>query len=200
VEGAKILYLPISDDPVNNPTTRTFTLTYVSSKELQIQSSTNEITTDPVKLSPTHTGEFKKVTVTVSSIATTEYEASLLIKYTGGQEEVKIETYRFPQKLPIQLERGKDPSKRFYFVASAYKNTEWYATNYAVNMQNKTASELDQPYVTFAFDGAPSFISFVPTVATAVEDWKILEGKTAESLNPASGEVTNVSGVIKQML
>ena len=200
VEGAKILYLPISDDPVNNPTTRTFTLTYVSSTELQIQSSTNEITTDPVKLSPTHTGEFKKVTVTVSSIATTEYEASLLIKYTGGQEEVKIETYRFPQKLPIQLERGKDPSKRFYFVASAYKNTEWDATNYAVNMQNKTASELDQPCVTFAFDGAPSFISFVPTVATAVEDWKIEEGETAESFNPASGEVTNVSGVIKQML
>ena len=111
-----------------------------------------------------------------------------------------IETYRFPQKLPIQLEKGIDPAKRFHFVTTAYKNTEWDAARYAVKMQNKTTTELEQPFVTFAFEGAPSFISFVPVVATTTADWLIEEGIDATSLHPVAEESTMENGELKQTL
>ena len=194
-----ILYMPISNDPINKPTKRTITVTYASTKDMVMHSSTNEISLTPTTLEKTANNEYKVVNVTVSSAATSEYDASLYVEHeVGGQAEVDIETYHFPQKLPIQLEKGKDPAKRFYFVTDVYKNTEWDAAQYAIKMQNKTAAEVDRPFVTFAFEGAPSFISF----ATSTEDWLIEEGPFADgsSLSVVTGEVDYKNGVLKQML
>ena len=194
-----ILYMPISNDPINKPTKRTITVTYASTKDMVMHSSTNEISLTPTTLEKTANDEYKVVNVTVSSAATSEYDASLYVEHeVGGQAEVDIETYHFPQKLPIQLEKGKDPAKRFYFVTDVYKNTEWDAAQYAIKMQNKTAAEVDRPFVTFAFEGAPSFISF----ATSTEDWLIQEGPFADgsSLSVVTGEVDYKNGVLKQML
>ena len=197
----EILYMPISDDPINNPTSRTITVTYASAKDLVIQSTTNDITLSQTTLDKTPEGEYRVQTINVYSAATTEYQAGLSIDHEeGGQVDVDIETYRFPQKLPIQLEVGKDASKRFHFVTTAYKNVEWDAEQYAIKMQNKTGEDSNQPFVTFAFYGAPSYISFVPLVATNVSDWVIKEGERLGSMSSVETAPTFEDGVLKQTL
>ena len=199
----QILYMPIAKDPENAPTTRTITATYVNKSRyaLNVISSVGEITAYPNKLEPTAEGQYKVVNITISSKATSEFDAFVSVEYSNNEHaQVDIETYRFPQKLPIQLERGKDEAKRFYFVTSAYKNTEWDAAQYAIKMQNKTTAEADRPFVTFAFEGAPSFISFVPVVATTTADWLIEEGVDATSLDTVKVEATMENGELKQTL
>ena len=200
----KILYMPIAEDPVNNPTVRTVKATYVNNSDkplYMISSDGSNIIVSPDKLEPTVAGEYKEIDLTISSKATSEFAASVSVEHKeGGHAQVDIETYRFPQKLPIQLEKGIDPAKRFHFVTTAYKNTEWDAAQYAVKMQNKTTTEAERPFVTFAFDGAPSFISFVPVVATSTTDWLIKEGVDAKSLNPVKVEATMENGELKQTL
>ena len=200
---SQILYMPIAKDPENAPTTRTITATYVnrSMYDLNVISSVGDITADPNKLEPTAEGEYKVVNITISSKATSEFDAFVSVKYSETEQaQVDIETYRFPQKLPIQLEQGKDKAKRFYFVTDAYKNTVWDAAQYAIKMQNKTTAEADRPFVTFAFDGAPSFISFVPLVATDIADWKIQESKDGSTWGEECSGATLENGVLKQTL
>ena len=201
-----ILYMPISNDPVNNPTEKEVIFTYASKYDLSIRTSTSDIYAEPEKLNKTVEGEFQRVTVKIYSKATSEYEAAISVQAEVGssgvkpvQLEIPVETYKFPQKLPIQLERGKDLSKRFYFVTKAYKNTEWDAQNYAAKMQNQTGQESNQPYIHFAFDGAPSFISFVPLVATDAAEWKIEESENNKSWSLCQ-DPTLVDGVLKQTL
>ena len=197
-----ILYMPISDDPENAPTTSKITATYVnrSGYPLNMISSDGTIIVSPNKLEPTAAGEYKEVDLTISSKAISEFAASVSVEHKdGGHAQVNIETYRFPQKLPIQLEKGIDPAKRFHFVTTTYKNTEWDATQYAVKMQNITTADDNQPYVIFAFDGAPSFISFVPLVATDIANWKIKESEDGLAWGECSG-ATFENGVLKQIL
>ena len=201
-----ILYMPISNDPVNNPTEKTVFFTYASKYDLSIRTSTSDIYAEPEKLNKTVEGEFQRVAVKIYSKATSEYEAAISVQAEVGssgvkpvQLEIPVETYKFPQKLPIQLERGKDLSKRFYFVTKGYKNTEWDAQNYAAKMQNQTGQESNQPYIHFAFDGAPSFISFVPLVATDAAEWKIEESENNMSWSLCQ-DPTLVDGVLKQTL
>ena len=201
-----ILYMPISNNPVNNPTEKEVIFTYASKYDLSIRTSTSDIYAEPEKLNKTVEGEFQRVTVKIYSKATSEYEAAISVQAEVGssgvkpvQLEIPVETYKFPQKLPIQLERGKDLSKRFYFVTKAYKNTEWDAQNYAAKMQNQTGQESNQPYIHFAFDGAPSFISFVPLVATDAAEWKIEESENNKSWSLCQ-DPTLVDGVLKQTL
>ena len=199
----KILYMPIAEDPVNNPTVRTVKATYVNNSDkplYMISSDGSNIIVSPNKLEPTIAGEYKEIDLTISSKATSEFAASVSVEHKeGGHAQVDIETYRFPQKLPIQLEKGIDPAKRFHFVTTAYKNTEWDAAQYAVKMQNITTADDNQPYVIFAFDGAPSFISFVPLAAIDIADWKIKESEDGLVWGECSG-ATLENGVLKQTL
>ena len=199
----QILYMPIAKDPENAPTTRTITATYVNKSRyaLNVISSVGEITAYPNKLEPTAEGQYKVVNITISSKATSEFDAFVSVEYSNNEHaQVDIETYRFPQKLPIQLEQGKDKAKRFYFVTDAYKNTVWDAAQYAIKMQNKTTAEADRPFVTFAFDGAPSFISFVPLVATDIANWKIQESEDGSTWGEECSGATLENGVLKQTL
>lgn len=198
----QMLYLPISNNPINNPTERTIKVIYVnrSPDPLQILSSLSSISVTPYELTPTAEGEYREIEVVVSSAATVQQDAYLSVEHeVGGHAQVDIETFVFPQKLPIQLENGKDEAKRFHFVTKEYKNTEWDAAEYAIKMQNITADPKNQPYVIFAFDGAPSFISFVPVIATNQADWKIDESEDGSVWSPCS-DATKVDGVIKQEL
>ena len=199
-----ILYMPIAAAPTNNPTTRTVTFTYVSDKDLDVRFSSSDLSASPEVLPKTAVGTFGQVEVTITSKATSEQEAKLTVQeqITSGSVadiklEIPVETYRFPQKLPIQLEEGKDKSKRFYYVVTAYKDVEWDAANYAINLKKRTSAVDDNPYVTFAFDGAPSFISFVPLVDA--ENWKIEESQDGAVWGTCSG-ATLTEGVRKQTL
>ena len=182
--NTEILYMPISADPTIDPTTCTITFTHANDKEMSIMEPDGNFTVTPDKLPATPSG-FEQTTVTITSKATTEYNPSLRVVTISGATQtdkliIPIETYRFPQKLPIQLENGKDPAKRFYYVTTLYKDVEWDAANYAINLKKRTSDVDDKPYVTFAFDGAPSFISFVPLVDNNLSNWEIKERESAD--------------------
>ena len=200
----EILYMPIFTDPVNNPTTRNVTFTYVSDKDLEIRFSSNNISAQPERLAKTDAGTYGQVTVVVSSTETSEQALSMTIQReasSSGTGEIKltipIETYRFPQKLPIQLESGKDEAKRFHYIASSYKDVEWDASNYSINLKKQTSDPNDKPYIVFAFDGAPSFISFVPLVDNV--NWEIKESKNGAVWGVCENP-TIEDGVLKQTL
>lgn len=198
------LYMPISTDPTNNPTTRTITFTHANDQEMSIMEPDGNFTVTPDKLPATPSG-FAQTTVTITSKATTEYNPNLRVVTISGATQtdkliIPIETYRFPQKLPIQLENGKDDAKRFYYVTTLYKDVEWDATNYAINLKKRTSDVDDKPYVTFAFDGAPSFISFVPLVDNNLSNWEIKESDDGAIWNTPEQTPTLVDGVLKQTL
>ena len=204
--NTEILYMPISADPTDDPTTRTITFTHANDKEMSIMEPDGNFTVTPDKLPATPSG-FAQTTVTITSKATTEYNPSLRVVTISGATQtdkliIPIETYRFPQKLPIQLENGKDPAKRFYYVTTLYKDVEWDAANYAINLKKRTSDVDDKPYVTFAFDGAPSFISFVPLVDNNLSNWEIKERESADDAiwNTPEQTPTLVDGVLKQTL
>lgn len=201
--NTEILYMPISADPTNDPTTRTITFTHANDKEMSIMEPDGNFTVTPDKLPATPSG-FAQTTVTITSKATTEYNPSLRVVTISGATQtdkliIPIETYRFPQKLPIQLENGKDPAKRFYYVTTLYKDVEWDAANYAINLKKRTSDVDDKPYVTFAFDGAPSFISFVPLVDNNLSNWEIKESD-GTIWNTPEQDPTLIDGVLKQTL
>ena len=201
--NTEILYMPISADPINDPTTRTITFTHANDKEMSIMKPDDNFTVTPDELPATPSG-FAQTTVTITSKATTEYNPNLRVVTISGATQtdkliIPIETYRFPQKLPIQLENGKDPAKRFYYVTTLYKDVEWDAANYAINLKKRTSDVDDKPYVTFAFDGAPSFISFVPLVDNNLSNWEIKESD-GTIWNTPEQTPTLADGVLKQTL
>lgn len=198
------LYMPISTDPTNNPTTHTITFTYNKDQEMQVMVPDGNFTATPNVLPATPEG-YAQTTVTITSKATTEYNSNLRVVTISGATQtdqliIPIETYRFPQKLPIQLENGKDDAKRFYYVTTLYKDVEWDAANYAINLKKRTSDVDDKPYVTFAFDGAPSFISFVPLVDNNLSNWEIKESADGTVWNTPEQTPTLVDGVLKQTL
>lgn len=198
------LYMPISTDPTNNPTTHTITFTYNKDQEMQVMVPDGNFTATPNVLPATPEG-YAQTTVTITSKATTEYNSNLRVVTISGATQtdqliIPIETYRFPQKLPIQLENGKDDAKRFYYVTTLYKDVEWDAANYAINLKKRTSDVDDKPYVTFAFDGAPSFISFVPLVDNNLSNWEIKESDDGSIWNTPEQTPTLADGVLKQTL
>lgn len=202
--NTEILYMPISANPTNDPTTRTITFTHANDKEMSIMKPDDNFTVTPDELPATPSG-FAQTTVTITSKATTEYNPNLRVVTISGATQtdklvIPIETYRFPQKLPIQLENGKDPAKRFYYVTTLYKDVEWDAANYAINLKKRTSDVDDKPYVTFAFDGAPSFISFVPLVDNNLSNWEIKESADDAIWNTPEQTPTLADGVLKQTL
>lgn len=198
------LYMPISTDPTNNPTTHTITFTYNNDQDMHVMVPDGNFTATPNVL-PAKPDGYAQTTVTITSKATTEYNSNLRVVTISGATQtdqliIPIETYRFPQKLPIQLENGKDPAKRFYYVTTLYKDVEWDAANYAINLKKRTSDVDDKPYVTFAFDGAPSFISFVPLVDDNPSNWEIKESDDGSIWNTPEQTPTLVDGVLKQTL
>ena len=198
------LYMPISTDPTNNPTTRTITFTHANDKEMSIMEPDDDFTVTPDKLPATPSG-FAQTIVTITSKATIESNSNLRVVTISGATQtdqliIPIETYRFPQKLPIQLENEKDDAKRFYYVTTLHKDIEWDAANYAINLKKRTSDVDDKPYVTFAFDGAPSFISFVPLVDDDPSNWEIKESADGTVWNTPEQTPTLVDGVLKQTL
>ena len=198
------LYMPISTDPTNNPTTHTITFTYNNDQDMQVMVPDGNFTATPNVL-PAKPDGYAQTIVTITSKATTEYNSNLRVVTISGATQtdqliIPIETYRFPQKLPIQLEDGKDDAKRFYYVTTLHKDIEWDAANYAINLKKRTSDVNDKPYVTFAFDGAPSFISFVPLVDDNPSNWEIKESADGTVWNTPEQTSTLVDGVLKQTL
>ena len=95
--------------------------------------------------------------------------------------QIPIQTYLFPQELPIKLATDKpDGGDRYYFVTTHTHNAEWDGTDGVRTITLQNAVSDAAPYLTFAFKGAPTYISFNYT-DTAKGTWEIEESVDGKS-------------------
>ena len=172
------LYMPIAADVESNPTKKTIKLTYISSEELTISTSDKLFTPSIPILPPSANADiYQEMTIEVTSKATTVKDrVSMFVKNKNGDNlfELPIESFVFPQTLPIRL--ATDAAKRFYFVTTYTQYAQWDAPT--LILQNAPLGQ--SRYVTFEFAGAPSVIRFSHTAGETGE-WIIEERATGES-------------------
>ena len=100
--------------------------------------------------------------IEVVSHATSEEQGYVYV-YEGSNLvlQIPITTYAFPQQLPIKLASDKpDGGDRYYYVTTRTHNAQWDGTDGVRTITlNNAVSDAD-PYVTFAFRGNPTYISF----------------------------------------
>ena len=198
----KKLYMPI--DGVNNAI-KEVVLTYANTGLLSIRTtdptnfqlkfSDSDATPTEVLSIPATTDEnpFGIKGVDVVCKATVETSAELLV-FNGSQLvlQIPIYAYLFPQELPIKLATDQPAGgDRYYFVTTHSHNAEWDGTDGVRTLTMNNAVSDAAPYVTFAFKGAPTFISFDYTSA-AKGVWNIEEstdGKNFSNVTPATDDV-----------
>lgn len=198
----KKLYMPI--DGVNNAI-KEVALTYANTGMLSVRttdatnfklkfSDSNASPTDVLSIpATTEANPFGIKGIDVVCYATTEMTAELQV-YNGSQLvlQIPIYAYLFPQELPIKLATDEPAGgDRYYFVTTHSHNAEWDGTDGVRTLTMNNAVSDAAPYVTFAFDGAPTFISFDYT-SSAKGTWVIEEstdGKNFSTVTPATDDV-----------
>ena len=198
----KKIYMPV--DGVNNAI-KEVVLTYANTGMLSIRTtdptnfqlkfSDSEATPTDVLSIPATTDEnpFGIKGVDVVCKATTEKTAELQV-YNGSKLvlQIPINAYLFPQALPIKLATDEPAGgDRYYFVTTHSHNAEWDGTDGVRTLTMNNAVSDAAPYVTFAFEGAPTFISFDYTnVAKGVWNIEVSEdGKNFSTVTPSTNDV-----------
>ena len=198
----KKIYMPI--DGTNNAV-KEVVLTYANTGRLDIRTSdaskfkvkfsdSNAAPNDVLSIpATTEANPFGIKGVEVVCYATTETTGELQV-YNGSQLvlQIPIYAYLFPQELPIKLATDQPAGgDRYYFVTTHSHNTEWDGTDGVRTITMNNAVSDAAPYVTFAFNGAPTFISFDYTSA-AKGTWVIEQstnGKDWSTAVPAADDV-----------
>ena len=198
----KKIYMPI--DGVNNAI-KEVVLTYANTGMLSVRttdatnfklkfSDSNASPTDVLSIpATTEANPFGIKGIDVVCYATTEKTAELQV-YNGSQLvlQIPIYAYLFPQELPIKLATDEPAGgDRYYFVTTHSHNAEWDGTDGVRTLTMNNAVSDAAPYVTFAFKGAPTFISFDYT-SSAKGVWNIEEstdGKEWSTAVPAADDV-----------
>ena len=200
------LYVPVEKiGDSYKQVTKEVVLTYANVGQLSVTTSnttdfklriagTNDPLTEAFNIAATtEENPFGITGVEVISNATTEQLAYLYV-YQGKNLllQIPIQTYLFPQELPIKLATDKpDGGDRFYYVATHMHNTKWDGTDGVRMITMDNAVSDAAPYVDFAFKGNPTYISFDYT-ASAKGLWNIEEstdGKSWSTSVPAQDDV-----------
>ena len=108
----------------------------------------------------TASAPYYRTTVTINTTEDTEEETYV---FTATEDEhtveVHVNAYNFPQELPINLATDAPANgDRYYYVTTSTSYAQWDAANRQIVFQNPGAQLTRM--VTFAFNGAPSIISF----------------------------------------
>lgn len=198
----KKIYMPV--DGMNNAI-KEVVLTYANTGMLSVRttdatnfklkfSDSNASPTDVLSIpATTEANPFGIKGIDVVCYATTEMTAELQV-YNGSQLvlQIPIYAYLFPQELPIKLATDEPAGgDRYYFVTTHSHNAEWDGTDGVRTLTMNNAVSDAAPYVTFAFEGAPTFISFDYT-SSAKGVWNIEEstdGKEWSTAVPAADDV-----------
>ena len=195
------LYMPVESDGASGylPVTKEVVLTYANVGQLSITTSnttdfklriagsSNEPSEAFNLPATTEVNPFAIAGIEVISNATTEQLAYIYV-YQGSKLllQIPIQTYFFPQDLPIKLATDKpDGGDRYYFVTTHTHNAEWDGTDDVRTITLNNAVSDAAPYLTFAFDGSPTYISFDYT-ADAKGRWEIEESTDGEDWNPTT--------------
>ena len=99
------------------------------------------------------------ITLTSSMTEPGEYRMTVRV---GAAEKIIIPiiVYEVPQLLPIMLKTDAD-KYRYYYVTPVSQHATWNAKDRTITLKNKVGSSA--PSLTFAFEGAPTYISFTPS-------------------------------------
>ena len=189
-------------------TPKEIVLTYANTATLSVRTSDSNIfkvkkssdsgeAGETLTIPPTtETNPFGITGIEVISHATTEQQGYLYV-YEGSNMvlQIPITTYAFPQELPIKLATDKpDGGDRYYYVTTRTHNAEWNGADGVRTITLNNAVSDAAPYLTFAFRGNPTYISFDYT--TAKGTWEIeqsTDGASWEGVshNDANGDIMN---------
>lgn len=150
------LFIPIVSG--EETITRSILLTYQSDELVRLSTSNTALfTLDATVLDPA-VDNYKQQVVTLTSKANVAGEHHISVR-VGNEEKliIPIIVYHVPQELPIMLKNDVDKN-RYYYVTSTSNYATWNASAREINMKNVVGSSA--PSVTFAFSGAPTYISF----------------------------------------
>ena len=170
------LYLPVEGNATDGyvSVTKDIALTYANVGQLSVTTSNSadfrlkltDSAAEPAEAfnlpATTEENPFAIANIEVISNAKTEQLAYLYV-YQGKNLllQIPIQTYFFPQELPIKLATDKpDGGDRFYYVTTHMHNVEWDGTNGVRTITLDNAVSDAAPYLTFAFDGNPTYIGF----------------------------------------
>ena len=206
------LYMPftVNEDGTKAAilTPKEIVLTYANTTTLSVRTSDSNIfkvkkssdsgeAGETLTIPPTtETNPFGITGIEVISHATSEQQGYLYV-YEGSNMvlQIPITTYAFPQELPIKLTTDKpDGGDRYYYVTTRTHNAEWNGADGVRTITLNNAVSDAAPYLTFAFRGNPTYISFDYT--TAKGTWEIeqsTDGANWEAVphNDANNDIMN---------
>ena len=184
------LYMPIyyTTDVVTQDSV-VFTHTSASAPTISVN-GINASPKAPKKFGTDKEPYYETVVLLQAPATTAEGTYALTATQNTNSATVNVTTYKFPQELPIKLATDKpDNGDRYYFVTAGSRYAQWDATKRQIVFQNP-GSQVARS-VTFAFNGAPSIITFdvssmegAQTINNA--DWTIYESKDGKDFQPAS--------------
>lgn len=104
---------------------------------------------------------YKQQSITLTSSVQEPGEYRMVVR-VGSQERIIIPiiVYEVPQMLPIMLKSDAD-KYRYYYVTPVSQHATWNAKDRTITLKNEVGSS--DPSLTFAFTGAPTYISFTPS-------------------------------------
>ena len=203
LEGVKFnpekVYMPVEIDGNGQLIThsREVAIAYVSSSDVSVTSATaGEFTFNKSSFGATTSDPFYKVEKLVITNATCREEKLTGVNVTSsiGTEVIPVQTFFYPQELPIVLASDM-PAERYHYVTTQSYRTTWDEETRTIYMDNAVANA--EPFVVFHYDGAPSYISFNHN-ADANAEWIIEESTDGINWTAASAEPETTATSIKQ--
>lgn len=220
------LYMPVQFDASSNviPYTKEVVFTYANTSTMYVsttnpsvfkvkESTSTGTATDVVTIPATsEQNPFGIKGIEVVSTADREMEGYLEV-YEGTtlKLQIPIQTYLFPQELPIKLATDKpDGGDRYYYVTTHTHNAEWDGRDGVRTITLNNAVSDAAPYLIFEFEGNPTYIGFNYS-NTAKGTWE-LEQYIGDSWivvphTPANGDVldngdveNNIPGTFKRFV
>ena len=182
------LYIPVQKDANGSviPYTKEVVLTYANTAKMYVsttnptvfkvkESTSTNAATDVLEIPATfEDNPFGIKGIEVVSTADKEMEGYLEIREgTTLKVQIPIQTYLFPQELPIKLATDKpDGGDRYYYVTTHTHNAEWDGRDNVRTITLNNAVSDAAPYVTFEYSGNPTYISFNYST-TAKGTWEL---------------------------
>ena len=182
------LYIPVQKDANGSviPYTKEVVLTYANTAKMYVsttnptvfkvkESTSTDAATDVLQIDATsEDNPFGIKGIEVVSTADKEMEGYLEIREgTTLKVQIPIQTYLFPQELPIKLATDKpDGGDRYYYVTTHTHNAEWDGRDNVRTITLNNAVSDAAPYLTFEYSGNPTYISFNYST-TAKGTWEL---------------------------
>ena len=182
------LYMPVQKDANGSviPYTKEVVLTYANTAKMYVsttnptvfkikESTSTDAATDVLQIDATsEENPFGIKGIEVVSTADKEMEGYLEIREgTTLKVQIPIQTYLFPQELPIKLATDKpDGGDRYYYVTTHTHNAEWDGRDNVRTITLNNAVSDAAPYLTFEYSGNPTYIGFNYST-TAKGTWEL---------------------------